>query len=238
MKRLRTGPALASSAALALALAVCVRGSASETGPRTIARIEQGGESQSMDAVSAVSRKLVPQPVEMKVGSGFFRLDAGSVVQVLSEGDDSAFVGRYLRERLRSATGLALSERAEGGSGSVIALSLLSAADARLGAEGYKLHVAPEQVEISANSARGLFYGCQTLLQLLPPEVESKEPVAGVDWLIPCVRIYDYPRFAWRGLLLDVARHFFTKEEVMAYIVHTPTQTDRRIRSKVRAESD
>jgi hexosaminidase len=218
VRRMRLGTALASGAAIALALAACVGGSASEMDPQTISRKGQEGDSQSMNAALTVSRKLIPQPVDTEVESGFFRLDAGSTVEVLSQGEDAAFVGRYLRERLRNATGFALSEKAEGGSRSSIALSLLPEADPHLGAEGYRLHVGPERVEISANSAKGLFYGCQTLLQLLPPEVESRSPVAGVDWLIPCVRITDFPRFHWRGLLLDVARHFFTKEEVMGYI--------------------
>ena len=54
----------------------------------------------------------------------------------------------------------------------------------------------------------------QSLLQLLPPEVFAAKPVPGVDWKIPCVQIEDQPRFKWRGLMLDVARHFFTKAEV------------------------
>jgi hexosaminidase len=59
-----------------------------------------------------------------------------------------------------------------------------------------------------------LFYGVQTVLQLLPPEIYSSNIVKGVAWQIPCVNIADSPRFQWRGMMLDVARHFFTKEEV------------------------
>ena len=74
--------------------------------------------------------------------------------------------------------------------------------------------MAPDSVVVRAGKSAGLFYGVQSLLQLLPPEVFAAKPVAGVDWKIPCVQIEDQPRFKWRGFMLDVARHFFTKDEV------------------------
>jgi len=72
-------------------------------------------------------------------------------------------------------------------------------------------------VIISANQPAGLFYGMQTLLQLLPKEIESKT-VSKANWSIAAAKITDYPRFGWRGVMLDVSRHFFTKEEVKKYI--------------------
>jgi hexosaminidase len=74
--------------------------------------------------------------------------------------------------------------------------------------------VAPDSVLIRAPAQAGLFYGMETFLQLLPTEVFATNPVSGVKWDAPCVEIKDKPRFAWRGLLLDVSRHFFTKQEV------------------------
>ncbi|HLP77610.1 MAG TPA: beta-N-acetylhexosaminidase, partial [Candidatus Paceibacterota bacterium] len=85
---------------------------------------------------------------------------------------------------------------------------------ANLGAEGYELSVAPSGVVISAPTQAGLFYGVQTLLQLLPPEVFSATAVKKFKWEIPCVKITDAPRFPWRGLMVDVSRHFLTKEEL------------------------
>src|SRR6202012_3959137 len=64
----------------------------------------------------------------------------------------------------------------------------------------------------------GLFYGVQTLVQLFPKEIVSDKYEADVKWISPCVDITDYPRFKWRGLMFDVARHFFTKAEVEEYI--------------------
>ena len=72
---------------------------------------------------------------------------------------------------------------------------------------------------IAANAGAGLFYGTQTLLQLLPPQVLGTDLVGGdVAWTVPAVRIEDKPRFRWRGLLLDVARHFYSKREIESFI--------------------
>jgi len=87
-------------------------------------------------------------------------------------------------------------------------------AKAALGPEGYELTVTPDSVVIRASDQAGMFYGVQSLLQLRPPEVFALKTVSGQEWQIPCVQIEDQPRFKWRGLLFDVARHFFTKAEV------------------------
>jgi hexosaminidase len=93
---------------------------------------------------------------------------------------------------------------------------LITTANAKssLGAEGYELAVTPDSVVIRAPEQAGGFYGVQTLLQLLPPEVFAAKPVKGVEWTMPCVQIEDQPRFQWRGMLLDVSRHFFSKADV------------------------
>src|ERR1041385_2284570 len=99
-----------------------------------------------------------------------------------------------------------------------ISLSLNKQADTSLHDEGYILKVTPSNITITANKAAGLCYGLQTVLQLLPPSIESTTTVQNVQWTIPCVDVKDGPRFGWRGLMLDVSRHFFTKQEVEAYI--------------------
>ncbi|MEO7121181.1 MAG: family 20 glycosylhydrolase, partial [Ginsengibacter sp.] len=99
-----------------------------------------------------------------------------------------------------------------------IKLLLNKKEDAVIGKEGYYLKVTPKNITIEANEPAGLFYGAQTLIQLFPKEIESANPVANIKWEIPCVNITDYPRFGWRGLMFDVSRHFFTKDEVEQYI--------------------
>src|SRR5208337_5198664 len=91
-------------------------------------------------------------------------------------------------------------------------------ADTNLGPEGYELTVATNSVVIRAPAPAGLFYGVQTLFELFPPEIFSTHRVENVAWQVPCVQIEDWPRFKWRGLMLDVSRHFFTKSEVETFL--------------------
>ena len=100
-----------------------------------------------------------------------------------------------------------------GGDGDIVFQTL---EDASLGDEGYTLKAADSAV-IAAPSPAGLFYGAQTLRQLLPPEIYSAEKVSRV-WKTPTVEIRDFPRFGWRGLHLDTGRHFMPKEDVMKFI--------------------
>jgi hexosaminidase len=88
-----------------------------------------------------------------------------------------------------------------------------------IGKEGYQLSSsANEGIKISANEPAGLFYGVQTFIQLLPAAIESKTVVKNITWSVPLVNITDYPRFGWRGLMFDISRHFFNKEQVKQYI--------------------
>ena len=84
--------------------------------------------------------------------------------------------------------------------------------------EGYKLSVTLKGVTIQAAGEAGVFYGLQTLRQLLSAEIYQKKQVEGVAWTIPCVEITDSPRFEWRGMMLDVARHYQPVDFIHKYI--------------------
>jgi hexosaminidase len=125
-------------------------------------------------------------------------------------------VAVWLADLLRRSTGLPLPiARHSPGDGGGISLALDG--PSRLGAEGYLLDVADSGVRLRAHTPTGLFRGVQTLRQLLPPQVEAAEVQPG-PWSIPGVRIDDRPRFGWRGVMLDVARHFFPVETVQRFI--------------------
>ena len=125
---------------------------------------------------------------------------------------------KVFSEKLKKATGYKLSWIYKDQANANIRFVLNKSFDSSLGKEGYRLQVNKNGVKIFANNPVGLFYGIQTLGQLLPKEIESKTFIAGISWKIPFADIQDTPRFAWRGLMFDVARHFFTKDQVKQFI--------------------
>src|SRR5207237_1190733 len=131
-------------------------------------------------------------------------------------GTEVQYVTDYLKNKMSRATGYPVTIGASGSA--AIQLLLNKSSDTAIGKEGYKLSVTPQGVTIRANQAAGLFYGVQTLVQLMPKEIESDTLAKNVNWVVPCVEITDNPRFAWRGLMFDVARHFFTKQDVKDFI--------------------
>jgi hexosaminidase len=167
------------------------------------------------------SMALLPKPLHMQQTTGWFALNGETVILVDKQSPDAAGVGKLLADRLRRATGLKLPVKRHNGktaTGNAILLSAMNA-PAALGPEGYTLDATADRVTIAAGDGAGLFYGTQTLLQLLPPQVFGPNFVGGdVVWRLPAVRIEDQPRFRWRGLLLDVARHFFNKQEIKNFL--------------------
>ena len=171
--------------------------------------------------MSQQSPAIIPEPVEWKAGEGVFALNPGSSISVSADDPALTRIAEGLARQLRLATGFPVPVRAGGvmtaNLGNIL-LSQLKQQDAALGQEGYRMQIQPAMVTISANTPAGLFYGVQSLLQLLPKDIERRSAVSGVAWEIPAMEILDYPRFGWRGLMLDVSRHFFTKDEVKAFI--------------------
>jgi hexosaminidase len=167
------------------------------------------------DPSALAAPSLVPLPVEMAMGEGTFKLTSKTAVVVDGE---AVAKGQYLLDILSKATGFHLSLQAKLPNQDFIHLRLEDNLPAKLGAEGYALKITPQGVSIAARKTAGLFYGIQTLRQLLPPDIYRTAPVDRVEWKIPCVEITDYPRFAWRGLLIDPARHFIPKADVLRFI--------------------
>lgn len=164
---------------------------------------------------------IIPEPVSMTSLPGSFRLSPAVRIGVPRGDTDARETARLFVSQLKAVTGYRLQILPGNQStktGKSIRFILNEKNDTTLGDEGYSLEVSPEQVLIRANRPAGLFYGMQTLVQLLPPQIESKTRVEKIVWTIPCVKILDYPRFGWRGLMLDVSRHFFPKAFVEQYL--------------------
>ncbi|MFD3971989.1 beta-N-acetylhexosaminidase [Streptomyces cyaneofuscatus] len=155
---------------------------------------------------------LVPKPRDVSwagPGQGPYPLDEATV---LSAAPGAEGVARWLRATVGAATGLELPPGTEG---SRVELSL----DPALASEAYRLTVGAEAVTITGGSAAGLFWGAQTFRQLLGPDAFRRAPIApGRTWHVPAGVVADEPRFSWRGLMLDVSRHFLPKDDVLRYL--------------------
>lgn len=158
---------------------------------------------------------IIPKPVSMTIKEGEFRLTSETVL-ITDEGTEA--LGLQLAGMLAPATGFDLKvKRSKRETSHAIVLRIDP--DLRpLGDEGYRLEVTPQRIAIRAPNPAGIFYAFQTLRQLLPSAIFREARVDGVAWIIPSVEIEDHPRFRWRGLHLDVCRHFMPKEFVKKYI--------------------
>lgn len=169
------------------------------------------------DVPFSVEESLIPRPSIATYSPGTRTLQAQARVVA-----DPAFAGpaRYIAERLRPATGYAWpveSGRPDDARPEDIVL-VRDPALAHLGEEGYQVEVDENGIMLRASSAAGAFYAAQTVRQLLPREIELDTLDPEITWEVPFVRIEDGPRYAWRGVMLDVARHFFSVEEVQRFI--------------------
>jgi len=156
---------------------------------------------------------LIPQPVRVEQLPGNFKLNKAT--GLVADKANLEIAGLFAA-MIKAPTGFAMPITQSGKTG--IHLIINTTQNTLLGNEGYTLNVKSDRITIAANKPAGLFYGMQTLMQLLPKEIESQITVPGRTWIIPCVKITDYPRFGWRGLMLDVSRHYFPKEMVKLYI--------------------
>lgn len=156
---------------------------------------------------------IVPLPAEMKILKGHFTLKPDALI-TWSGGTGAAVSAETLASLMRPATGYDL-ETAGGTDGDII---VVLEPGTEWENEEYRLTAERKTVTLTTGTSEGLFRGIQTILQLLPPQIFSKEPAENVEWIIPCIALRDYPRFEWRGMHLDVSRHFFDKEFIKKYI--------------------
>ncbi len=168
---------------------------------------------------------VVPAPLRLEARPGAFALGPSTRIVIPESQAGLLPVASALKDMLRSPTGYdlgidvstALAGEVPVRAGSI--LLRLEDLEGRLGKEGYLLDVSTDGILIRGAAPAGLFYGVQTLRQLLPAAIEGPGGNAGTpSWTVPCVSIEDKPRFSWRGALLDCSRHFFPKEFVKRWI--------------------
>ena len=173
-------------------------------------------------AATAPHPSLVPAPRSLQLVTGPpLRIDARTTVDA---GPGTEGTARWLRATVGAATGLSLPPAPPAGSAGqvtgVLRLRVSEELGARLGPEGYRLTVRDHGAELVGGGPAGVFWGAQTLRQLLGPESFRRAPLgpADRDWTVPALDVEDAPRFGWRGFMLDVARHFFPKDTVLRYL--------------------
>jgi hexosaminidase len=154
---------------------------------------------------------IIPKPVEMTVQEGGFKLNSQTVIFI--SGDQLSEQADYLASRIRTASGLELKTVNKDGA-RAIRLILEDLSGLITSSEGYTLVSDKSGVTIRATAPAGIFYGIQTLFQLMPPAIYSSQASGGASWILPLVSIKDEPRFEWRGYMLDVSRHFFPMEHL------------------------
>lgn len=145
---------------------------------------------------------IIPVPAELAITDSVGRFTIGSSTSIGITSPDFKVPAEYLAAKLKGSTGYDVKVGESGN----ITLELNTRVP--VGHEGYLLTSTAEGVKIEARTPQGAFYGVQTLLQLLPAEVESPTVISNITWDIPLVSIKDEPRFRYRGLMLDVCRHF------------------------------
>ncbi len=151
---------------------------------------------------------IIPKPVKMEAGNGYFKIDNHTSIKYDTKVAALRQTASFFSSFVKDVSGINLTQNAKHVKYISFELKKIPA----IGDEGYKLSVSPTSIVIAANNPKGIFYGIQSLIQLLP-QVRTNAAMQ-----IPALEITDYPRFKWRGMHLDVVRHFFTPNTVKEYI--------------------
>ena len=163
---------------------------------------------------------IIPKPVSLKIQEGKFNIDKNTAITADTSQGKIRNIAVQLKNTIDSATGFDIPIQSAA-TKNTISLKVDTNLANSAHEEGYRLSVADQVVTLEASTASGLFYGMQSLLQLLPPQIYQTDYTLvpqNTEWVIPAVEIKDYPRFSYRGMHLDVGRHFFPVDFIKKYI--------------------
>jgi hexosaminidase len=159
---------------------------------------------------------IIPQPVSVTSTGEYFTIKPGTDIYVHGDSPEIRQIAQYLADKLNVSTGYGikvLTTDKTPGSGNIYLTLTDSKSNPKLGEEGYELVITKKLLLLSANNLAGLFWGIQSVRQLLPAKIELTTKQSG-PWKIATGTISDYPDYAYRGAMLDVSRHFFSVEDV------------------------
>jgi hexosaminidase len=160
----------------------------------------------------AAFNRVIPKPISAKATGKTFLITKNTAIVVDLSSAEMQDVANYLAENLQTMTGFSLEVVPKADEGAIL---LTLGGSAFLGAEGYELQIDESQVKIIANKPAGVFHGIQTLRQII---ADKDDNASRNEWEIATGAITDYPEYAWRASMFDVARHFFSVEDVKRYI--------------------
>lgn len=165
--------------------------------------------------LSAADYGIIPKPKSLVPRQGVFAINRSTAIVVSTSDELFVEVAANFAAKLSAASGreYKITDRPSPKAGTIAFVKCDGMAE-----EQYSLDITPHCITVSASYPNGLFYGVQSLCQLLPAEIYSAGAVKGVKWNVPCCRIEDRPKFPYRGMMLDVGRHFMPKESVMKVI--------------------
>lgn len=159
---------------------------------------------------------VIPKPVTVTSTGDYFILKPQTLISYQSGNEELRAIALYLGERLKPATGFDL-KLAPSDAEAKADIYLTLTGTQENGEEGYELDITKGLVRLSASTPAGLFRGVQTIIQLLPPQIDQLTKTEG-PWQIATGKITDRPEYAYRSMMLDVARHFFSVEDVKKVI--------------------
>jgi hexosaminidase len=162
------------------------------------------------------SVSIIPKPVSVTGTGDWFVLKPETVICYPADNEEVRHIAMYLGENLKPATGYDL-KLVPSVDAQKFSIYLTLTGSGAAGDEGYELDITTDLVRLSANAPAGLFRGVQTIMQLFPASIEAKT-IQEASWDLPTGKITDHPEYAYRGMMLDVARHFFSVEDVKTLI--------------------
>ncbi|MCX6214591.1 family 20 glycosylhydrolase [Spirosoma sp.] len=166
---------------------------------------------------------IIPKPAQLEAGTGQFTFDSTTTITIPAGQPDLKAIADTLANRLNRTTGSGIFvQTAPNPTAAGKTIQFLPITDAALGEEGYRINVTDRRVTLEAANTKGFFYAVQTLYQLMPPGAlgigKNKSPVPNALATLPACRIQDQPRYRYRGMHLDVSRHFFSVEYIKKYL--------------------
>jgi hexosaminidase len=160
---------------------------------------------------------IIPKPVSITATGEYFVLGSGTKIFIQGESAEIKQIGQYLADRLKPATGFDIEVKTTDGAPGAGIYITLSGDNKNQGDESYELNISKKLIKLSANNPAGLFRGIQTIRQIMPSSIELPDKQTG-PWNIATGAIVDYPDYTYRGVMLDVSRHFFGVNDVKRFI--------------------